>query len=91
MVVADECQGYIGKTDGYSILLAARASGANILVLSATPQLHAPKMLRELRRMFQQIKTFSLEDLGIKEHMPSRLVVEKIKTPTSPLRVIRCM
>jgi len=31
IVVADECQGYIGETDGYSILLAAKACGAGVL------------------------------------------------------------
>lgn len=92
VVIADECQGYIGKTDGYSILLAARASGASILALSATPQLHAPKRLMELRKVFQEIRTFSLEDPAIKKHMPDRLmVVERVRTPESLLRVYHAL
>jgi len=59
VVVADECQGYIGETDGYSILLAASASGSKIVALSATPQLHAPERLKELKKIFDKIHVFS--------------------------------
>ena len=82
VVVADECQRYIGETDGYSTLLAAKACGAEILALSATPQLHAPERLRELRKVFDVVKIFSVDDPGIREHMPGRLlVVEEVETP----------
>jgi ERCC4-related helicase len=92
VVVADECQRYIGNTDGYSILLSARACGSKILALSATPQLHAPERLRELQKVFDEIKVFSVEDSGIKEHMPKRLVVmERVKTPEKLLRVYRAL
>jgi len=46
IVVADECQGYIGETDGYSILLAAKASGSHILALSAHPNFTHPSASR---------------------------------------------
>jgi ERCC4-related helicase len=74
ILVADECHGYIGETDGYSILLAAKASGTRILALSATPQLHAPSRLRELKRVFGQIEVFSVEEPEIKAHMPERVI-----------------
>ena len=92
MVIADECQRYIGETDGYSILLAARACGVKILALSATPQLHAPERLRELKKVFDEVKTFSVDDPGIKEHMPERLlVVEQVETPPKLMRVYRAL
>ena len=92
LIVADECQRYIGETDGYSILLAARACGVRILALSATPQLHAPYRLRELKHVFDEIKTFSVEDPGIREHMPKRLlVVEQVKTPPKLMRVYHAL
>ncbi len=75
IIIADECQGYIGETDGYSILLAAKTCGARILALSATPQLHAPRRLKELKKVFNRIEVFSIEDPQIKEHMPERLLV----------------
>jgi len=55
VVVADEVQRYIGETDGYSILLAAKALCVNILALSATPQLHMPQRLSELKKIFDNI------------------------------------
>lgn len=92
IVVADECQRYIGETDGYSILLAAQASNAKILALSATPQLHAPQRLQELRKVFSKIETFSVDDPGIREHMPERLlVVEELETPIKLLRVYHAL
>jgi len=92
IVVADECQRYIGETDGYSTLLAARACGVRVLALSATPQLHAPHRLRELKKVFDEIKTFSVDDPGIREHMPERLlVVEQVETPPRLLRVYRAL
>ena len=92
VVVADECQRYIGETDGYSTLLAARACGVRILALSATPQLHAPDRLRELMKVFDEVKTFSVDDPGIREHMPERLlVVERLETPPKLLRVYRAL
>jgi ERCC4-related helicase len=74
ILVADECHGYIGETDGYSILLAAKAGGSHILALSATPQLHAPSRLKELKKVFGQIEVFSVEEPEIKAHMPERLI-----------------
>jgi len=74
ILVADECHGYIGETDGYSILLAAKAGGSSILALSATPQLHAPSRLRELKKVFGQIEVFSMEEPEIKAHMPERVI-----------------
>ncbi|MFW6117714.1 MAG: DEAD/DEAH box helicase, partial [Thermoproteota archaeon] len=91
-VIADECQRYIGKTDGYSILLAARASESNILALSATPQMHSPKRLRELKKIFKEIKTFSLEEPEIKRRMPRRLLImERIRTPNRLLTVYHAL
>jgi ERCC4-related helicase len=92
IVVADECQRYIGMTDGYSILLVARACHAKILALSATPQLHAPHRLKELMKVFNKIKTFSINEPGIKEHMPDRLlVIEQIETPSSLMNVYHAL
>lgn len=88
IVVADECQGYIGETDGYSILLAAKACGSRILALSATPQLHAPRRLEELRKIFDQIEVFSVEDPEIKRYLPDRVVVlVRVYAPESLLNV----
>lgn len=88
VVVADECQGYIGETDGYSILLAAKACGSRILALSATPQLHAPKRLEELRKVFDQIEVFSVEDPEIKRYVPERVVfLVRVYAPESLLSV----
>lgn len=88
VVVADECQQYIGETDGYSILLAAKAAGVKILALSATPQLHAPKRLEELKKVFSQIKVFSVNEPEIRRHMPERvLVVVKVYAPRSLIAV----
>lgn len=88
VVVADECQGYIGETDGYSILLSAKASGCRILALSATPQLHAPRRLEELRKIFDQIEVFSVDDPEIKRYVPERVVVlVKVYAPSNLLNV----
>jgi Fanconi anemia group M protein len=83
LVVADECHGYIGETDGYSILIAAKALGCRILALSATPQLHAPSRLRELKKIFSRIEVFSPEEPEIKSHMPERLIA-LVSLPTPP-------
>jgi len=92
IVVADECQRYIGETDGYSILLSAKASCTEILALSATPQLHAPERLEELRKVFDEIKVFGVEDPGIREHIPERLlIIEEIETPPKLMRVYRAL
>lgn len=88
VVVADECQRYIGETDGYSILLAACASGSKIVALSATPQLHAPERLKELKKIFDKIHVFSIEDPEIKKHVPERIVTMiRIRTPEPLLKV----
>jgi ERCC4-related helicase len=92
IVVADECQRYIGMTEGYSILLAARACHVKILALSATPQLHVPHRLKELRKVFHTIQTFSVNEPGIKEHMPDRLlVIERVSTPPSLMKVYHAL
>ncbi|MDI9644527.1 MAG: helicase-related protein [Candidatus Verstraetearchaeota archaeon] len=72
ILIADECHGYIGETDGYSILISAKASGCKILALSATPQLHAPKRFSELRKVFEVVETISIDDPMIKGQMPER-------------------
>jgi ERCC4-related helicase len=88
IVIADECQGYIGETGGYSILLSAKACGSRILALSATPQLHAPRRLEELRKIFDQIEVFSVDDPEIKHYMPERVVVlVRVYAPESLLSV----
>jgi ERCC4-related helicase len=87
IVVADECQRYIGQTDGYSTLLAAKACKVNILALSATPQLHAPHRLQELKKIFNTVKTFSVDAPGIREHMPERLLyIEQVQPPDKIVR-----
>ena len=88
LVVADECHGYIGETDGHAILLAAKASGAKILALSATPQLHAPKRLRELKRIFDRVEAISVEEPEIKAQMPERLIVmTRVAAPSGLLAI----
>ncbi len=74
VIVADECQGYIGETDGYSLLLTAKACGCQILALSATPQMHAPRRLNELKKIFDNIEIISIEDPSIKSWMPERII-----------------
>ncbi|MCS7098092.1 MAG: helicase-related protein [Candidatus Methanomethyliaceae archaeon] len=74
IVVADECHGYIGDTSGYSILLAAKAHGSKILALSATPQLHSPIRLRELKKVFENIEVISVEDVEIRSFVPKRMI-----------------
>lgn len=92
IVVADECQRYIGETDGYSVLLAATAFGSKIVALSATPQLHAPERLKELKLIFEKIKVFSIEDPEIKEHVPERLVtMVRVKTPEPLMKVYKSL
>jgi ERCC4-related helicase len=92
IVVADECQGYIGQTDGYSILMAAKASGCKIVALSATPQLHAPERLMELEKIFDRIHVFSIEDPEIKQHVPDRTVTMiRIRTPEPLLKVYHAL
>ncbi len=88
VVVADETQRYIGETDGYSILLAAKSSGVNILALSATPQLHASERLGELKKIFDNIRVFSIEDPEIRCHVPPRIVtIIRVQAPEVLLRV----
>lgn len=85
IVVADECQRYIGLTDGYSILLAAKASGSRILALSATPLLHDPVRYGELRKVFDNIQVFTVEDSEIRKSIPKRVL--KIVEVDLPSRV----
>ncbi|MCX8170218.1 MAG: DEAD/DEAH box helicase family protein, partial [Candidatus Methanomethyliaceae archaeon] len=74
IVVADECHGYIGDTSGYSILLAAKVHGSKILALSATPQLHSPIRLKELRKVFDNIEVISVEDFEVRSFIPKRII-----------------
>lgn len=83
ILIADECHGYIGETDGYALLVSAKASGAKILALSATPQLHSPKRLGELKKVFETIQAISIEDPEIRQHMPSREITI-LRVPASP-------
>jgi ERCC4-related helicase len=88
ILVADECHGYIGETDGYSILLSAKACGTSILALSATPQLHSPMRLEELKRVFGQIEVFSVDDPDIKSFMPERsITIVRVHVPQKLLTV----
>lgn len=88
ILVADECHGYIGETDGYSILLSAKACGTKILALSATPQLHSPERLGELKRIFGQIEVFSIEDPEIKSFIPERsITLVRVPLPQKLLSV----
>jgi len=90
VVVADECQRYIGETDGYSILLVAAACKVSILALSATPHLHAPRRLEELQKIFDKIQVFSVEEPSISRYIPTRvLYVVRIPTPEELLTVYR--
>ncbi len=92
MVVADECQRYIGQTDGYSILLAAKACRKKIVALSATPQLHAPERLEELKKIFDNIHMFSVQDPMVQKHIPDRLVtMVRINTPQPLLDVYHAL
>jgi len=88
ILIADECHGYIGETDGYSILLMAKASGTKILALSATPQLHSPVRLSELKRIFGQIEVFSISDPDIRTFLPERsITIVKVSVPQKLLLV----
>jgi len=58
------------------------------LALSATPQLHAPKRLEELMKIFEQIEVFSVDDPEIKRYVPERVVVlVKVYAPRKLLNV----
>ncbi len=88
ILIADECHGYIGETDGYSILLSAKACSARILALSATPQLHSPGRLAELKRIFGQIEVFSIDDPDIKSFIPERsITLVRVHVPKKLLTV----
>jgi ERCC4-related helicase len=92
VVVADECQRYIGATKGYATLLAARSQATTILALSATPQLHAPQRLKELRSVFDQIKTFSVDEPELRQYLPERvLVVDEVATPPTLMKTYHAM
>jgi len=92
IVVADECQKYIGETDGHAILIAAKACGKKILALSATPQLHSKTRLTELKRIFDVIEVFSLEHPSIKRHIPPRILyIVKLETPHKLLEVYQAL
>jgi len=90
VVIADECQKYIGETDGYAILMAAKTCGKKVLALSATPQLHSKTRLNELKKIFDVVETFSIEHPSIREHIPPRILyIVKLNTPKKLLEVYR--
>ncbi|MCS7368025.1 MAG: helicase-related protein [archaeon YNP-WB-062] len=92
IVVADECQKYIGETDGYAILMAAKACGKKVLALSATPQLHSKTRLAELKRIFDVIEVFSLEHPSIRKHIPPRILyIVRLETPQKLLEVYQAL
>jgi Fanconi anemia group M protein len=92
VVVADECQNYIGETDGYSILLVAKACGLKILALSATPHLHSARRLEELKRIFEKIEVVSVEEEAIKAIMPKRaLKIVRVKPPPALLELYKAL
>jgi len=87
-VIADECQRYVGETDGYAILLTAKACEKHVLALSATPQLHAPERLKQLKVVFDRVEIISIEEPEIKKHMPKRVLrVVRVPTPEKLLRI----
>ena len=58
------------------------------LALSATPQLHAPKRLEELMKIFEQIEVFSVDDPEIKRYVPDRvMVLVKVYAPSKLLNI----
>lgn len=88
VVVADECQNYIGETDGYSILLAAKACGSRIIALSAAPQLHSKRRFEELKRIFSTITIVRLEDSEIKQYIPKRVLkIFRVKASENLLKI----
>jgi len=92
IVVADECQKYIGETDGHAILIAAKVCGKKVLALSATPQLHSKTRLTELKRIFDVIEVFSLEHPSIKRHIPPRILyIVRLETPQKLLEVYQAL
>ncbi|MEM2240401.1 MAG: helicase-related protein [Candidatus Bathyarchaeia archaeon] len=92
VVVADECQNYIGETDGYSILLAAKACNLKILALSATPHLHSTKRLEELKRIFEKIEVVSVEEDAVKAIIPRRaLKIIRVDSPPSLLELYKAL
>lgn len=92
IVVADECQNYVGETDGYGVLLTAKACGVKILALSATPQLHSTVRLEELRRVFDRIEVISIDEDLIKPLVPRRtLKILRIHTPPTLLKLYRVL
>lgn len=92
IVVADECQKYIGETDGYTILMAAKACNVKILALSATPQLHSKTRFMELKKIFDVIEVFSLEHPSIREYLPPRILyIVKINPPQKLLQVYQLL
>ena len=88
VVVADECQNYIGETDGYSILLAAKACGSRIIALSAAPQLHSKRRFEELKKIFSTITVVSLEDSELKQYIPRRVLkIFRVKVSDDLLKI----
>ncbi|MEM4706951.1 MAG: DEAD/DEAH box helicase family protein, partial [Candidatus Methanomethylicaceae archaeon] len=90
IIIADECHGYIGDTSGYSILLTAKANGSKILALSATPQLHSPIRLKELKKIFENIEMISIEDSEIREFIPRRIInIININAPNNLILIYK--
>lgn len=92
LIVADECQNYIGETDGYGILLTAKACNLKILALSATPHLHSAKRFEELKRIFDKIEVVSVEEEAVKTIIPRRaLKIVRIDCPPALLELYKAL
>ncbi len=92
VVVADECQNYIGETDGYSVLLTAKACNLKILALSATPHLHSAGRLEELKRVFDRIEVVSVEEEAVKAIIPKRtLKIVRVEPPPALLELYKAL
>jgi len=90
VVIADEAHNYIGQTAGHSVLLAARSfPGVKILGLSATPQLHDRRRLRELKRVFPDIRP-APGDLW-RDVPPRKLYVCWVDPPPGVLDLYKCL
>lgn len=88
VVVADECQNYIGETDGYSVLLAAKACSKRIIALSAAPQLHSKRRLEELKKVFNTVRVVGLESDELKRYIPKRVLkVIRVKASEELLKI----
>jgi hypothetical protein len=87
-VIADECQGYIGETDGYS----NTTVGEGIWKPHPSPKRHASASCSTptggAEEVFDQIEVFSVDDPEVKRYVPERVVVlVRVCAPQSLLSV----